>query len=57
MTDRKTYEAELKRRALHDELTGLPNRALLMEQLARALAAGTPAGPRRPACCSSTSTA
>ena len=41
ITDRKIYEAELKRRALHDELTGLPNRALLMEHLARAMAAGT----------------
>jgi diguanylate cyclase (GGDEF)-like protein/PAS domain S-box-containing protein len=38
-TDRRAYELELKRRALHDELTGLPNRALLMEQLAHALAA------------------
>ena len=43
-TDRKSYEAELKRRALHDELTSLPNRALLMEQLSRALAAGTREG-------------
>jgi diguanylate cyclase (GGDEF)-like protein/PAS domain S-box-containing protein len=39
ITDRRAYEVELKRRALHDELTGLPNRALLMEQLAHALAA------------------
>ena len=39
VTDRRAYEVELKRRALHDELTGLPNRALLMEQLAHALAA------------------
>ena len=38
VTDRRAYEVELKRRALHDELTGLPNRALLMEQLAHALA-------------------
>jgi diguanylate cyclase (GGDEF)-like protein/PAS domain S-box-containing protein len=43
-TDRKTYEAELKRRALHDELTSLPNRALLTEQLSRVLAAGTRQG-------------
>jgi diguanylate cyclase (GGDEF)-like protein/PAS domain S-box-containing protein len=43
-TDRKTYEAELRRRALHDELTSLPNRALLMEQLSRVLAAGTRQG-------------
>ena len=35
VTDRRAYELELKRRALHDELTGLPNRALLMEQLAQ----------------------
>ncbi len=39
VTDRRAYEVELKRRALHDDLTGLPNRALLMEQLAHALAA------------------
>ncbi len=39
VTDRRAYEVALKRRALHDELTGLPNRALLMEQLAHALAA------------------
>ena len=41
ITDRKIYEAELKRRALHDDLTRLPNRALLMEHLGRAMAAGT----------------
>jgi diguanylate cyclase (GGDEF)-like protein/PAS domain S-box-containing protein len=43
-TDRKAYETELKRRALYDEQTGLPNRALLMEQLSRVLAAGTREG-------------
>jgi diguanylate cyclase (GGDEF)-like protein/PAS domain S-box-containing protein len=43
-TDRKAYETELRRRALYDEQTGLPNRALLTEQLSRALAAGTREG-------------
>ena len=33
VTERRMLEDELKHRALHDELTGLPNRALLREQL------------------------
>lgn len=37
-SDRKRYEDELKHRALHDVLTGLPNRSLLNEHLEHALA-------------------
>ena len=33
VTERRLLADELKHRALHDELTGLPNRALLREQL------------------------
>jgi diguanylate cyclase (GGDEF)-like protein/PAS domain S-box-containing protein len=38
ITARKRAEKQLVRRALHDDLTGLPNRALLLEHLASALA-------------------
>ena len=37
VSDRKALEQELTRRALHDDLTGLPNRALLLERLTHAL--------------------
>lgn len=37
ITDRKRAEEELTRRATHDTLTGLPNRALIRERLANAL--------------------
>ena len=33
ITDRKRFEYELIRKALHDELTGLPNRALFVDRL------------------------
>lgn len=33
ITERKRYLAELERKALYDELTGLPNRALLCDRL------------------------
>ncbi|MBM4343086.1 MAG: EAL domain-containing protein [Deltaproteobacteria bacterium] len=46
MTDRKRLEDELRRRASHDALTGLPNRTLLFDRLGRALqraqASGSP---------------
>jgi diguanylate cyclase (GGDEF)-like protein/PAS domain S-box-containing protein len=37
VTDRRLAELELERRATHDSLTGLPNRALLDQELARAI--------------------
>jgi len=37
ITERKKAEDELTRRATHDPLTGLPNRALIRERLANAL--------------------
>jgi diguanylate cyclase (GGDEF)-like protein/PAS domain S-box-containing protein len=38
ITDRKRLEQELSRQAVHDSLTGLPNRALLADRLTQALA-------------------
>ena len=38
ITERRLLEEELKHQALHDDLTGLPNRALLREQLKTVLA-------------------
>jgi diguanylate cyclase (GGDEF)-like protein len=37
VTDRKKAEHELERQTLHDPLTGLPNRALLLDRLEQAL--------------------
>ena len=40
ITDRQALQQELEHRALHDALTGLPNRALLADRFAQALRAG-----------------
>ncbi len=37
ITDRQAYQEELKRRALYDSLTGLPNRTLLVDRLAHGI--------------------
>ncbi len=37
ISDRKRLESSLQRQATHDPLTGLPNRALLLERIQRAL--------------------
>ncbi len=37
ITERRTLERELERRATHDSLTGLPNRVMLAERLGQAL--------------------
>jgi len=44
VTDRRRLERSLRHQARHDHLTGLPNRAMLMERLGEALGtlAGTP---------------
>ncbi|HET9658233.1 MAG TPA: EAL domain-containing protein [Kineosporiaceae bacterium] len=38
VTDRRRVEEELRRRVLHDQLTGLPNRVLFLDRLGVALA-------------------
>ena len=44
ITARRRVEAALLRQTLHDPLTGLPNRALLLDRLAEATATGSVAG-------------
>jgi diguanylate cyclase (GGDEF)-like protein/PAS domain S-box-containing protein len=44
VTDRKRFEEQLAHQALHDALTGLPNRSLLLDRLAQALARAERAG-------------
>jgi diguanylate cyclase (GGDEF)-like protein/PAS domain S-box-containing protein len=40
ITDRKHLDAELRRQALHDSLTSLPNRALFVDRVGHALSRG-----------------
>jgi diguanylate cyclase (GGDEF)-like protein/PAS domain S-box-containing protein len=40
ITDRKRLDAELRRQALHDGLTSLPNRALFLDRVGHALSRG-----------------
>jgi diguanylate cyclase (GGDEF)-like protein/PAS domain S-box-containing protein len=40
ITDRKRLDAELRRQALHDRLTSLPNRALFLDRVGHALSRG-----------------
>jgi len=46
ITDRHALQQELEHRALHDALTGLPNRALLADRLDQALQAGERQGTK-----------
>jgi diguanylate cyclase (GGDEF)-like protein len=46
ITTRKHFEEELAHRALHDPLTGLPNRALGLDRIAKALDRARRAGTR-----------
>jgi diguanylate cyclase (GGDEF)-like protein len=46
VTDRLALQQEMEHRALHDELTGLPNRAMLSDRLGEALLAAAQAGTR-----------
>lgn len=41
ITERKDTEERLRHEAMHDSLTGLPNRSLFMEQLSHAMAAAS----------------
>lgn len=44
VTERKTLEDDLRHQALHDDLTGLPNRALFAERVKSAVGASTRTG-------------
>src|SRR2546427_13130152 len=48
VTDRKKAEQELQRQTLHDQLTGLPNRVLLLDRLGQAGRAPRPLDPPPP---------
>jgi diguanylate cyclase (GGDEF)-like protein/PAS domain S-box-containing protein len=45
VTERRQFEQRLAYQATHDPLTGLPNRAAIMQHLAEALAVADPANP------------
>lgn len=49
ITDRKRSEERLLHDTVHDSLTGLPNRTLLLDRLGRAIARTAPAGRARAA--------
>ncbi len=51
VTDRHLLQNRLRYQALHDPLTGLPNRALFLERLGRVFAAATSASGRRAGLC------
>ncbi|MET0150640.1 MAG: EAL domain-containing protein [Acidimicrobiales bacterium] len=44
ISERKDFESQLREQATHDELTGLPNRTLLMDRLRMALSRGRRTG-------------
>ena len=54
ISERKAFELELERRATHDSLTDLPNRALLLEHISELIGRGRDHTPTR--WCSSIST-